>query len=192
MLLAIVVAQLGIYLAYCYGLPNHPTQARFFLPLTFWGSLLFCWSWISTLHKSKQRSPIVMALLLWVFHFPQGQQERFINKLTLNRETRHIYQIVLNDPQNNVLYIHERPGQIVVLERGAVSVRRASRELGRYQKNLQQGLIQELIYLRTTDAFSEKDQHLLRAGDWQEEQRFMVNTKRELVVLRHRKSASLN
>ena len=127
-----------------------------------------------------------------VFYFPQGQQERFINKLTLNRETRHIYQIVLNDPQNNVLYIHERPGQIVVLERGAVSVRRASRELGRYQKNLQQGLIQELIYLRTTDAFSEKDQHLLRAGDWQEEQRFMVNTKRELVVLRHRKSASLN
>ena len=99
---------------------------------------------------------------------------------------------MLNDPQNNVLYIHERPGQIAVLERGAVSVQRASRELERYQKNLQQGLIQELIYLRRTDASSEKDQHLLRAGDWQEEQRFMVNTKRELVVLRHRKSASIN
>ena len=187
-LFAIFVVQLGIYLAHYYGLPNHPTQARFFLPLTFWASLLFCWSWISILHKSKQRSLIVVALLLWVFYFPQGQQERFINKLTLNRETRHIYQVVLNDPQNNVLYIHERPGQIVVLERGAISVRRASQELGKYQKNLSQGLIQELVYLRRTDTDPAQDQQLLDNGDWLEEQRFMITTRRELVVLRHRKT----
>ena len=130
----------------------------------------------------------MVALLLWVFYFPQGQQERFINKLTLNRETRHIYQVVLNDPQNNVLYIHERPGQIVVLERGAISVRRASQELGKYQKNLSQGLIQELVYLRRTDTDPAQDQQLLDNGDWLEEQRFMITTRRELVVLRHRKT----
>ena len=99
-----------------------------------------------------------------------------------------MYEVVLNDPQNNVLYTHERPGQIVVLERGTVSVQRASRELRRYQKNLQQ----ELIYLRRNDASSEKDQHLLCAGDWREEQQFMINTKCELIMLQHRKSATLN
>ena len=51
---------------------------------------------------------------------------------------------------NDTLYIHERLSQIAVLERGAASVRRANRELKKYQKNLRQGLIQELVYLRRT------------------------------------------
>ena len=191
-LLVLFVVQLGIYLAHYYGLANHPTQARFFLPLTFWASLLFCWGCCSLNCDLHHYGLVATALLLWILYFPQGQQERFINQLTMNRETKHIYEVVLANPRKDVLYIHERPGQIVVLERGAVSVRRANQELERYQKNLQQGLIQELIYLRRTNTTSEKDQHLLRAGDWQEEQRFMVNTKRELVVLRHRKPASLD
>ena len=90
------------------------------------------------------------------------------------------------------LYIHDRPGQIAVLERGAVSVRRANRELKKYQKNLRQGLIQELVYLRRTSTDSAEDQQLLNNGDWLEEQRFMVTTKRELVVLRHRKKKELD
>ena len=98
---------------------------------------------------------------------------------------------LLKTPKDT-LYIHERPGQIAVLERGAVSVRRANREWKKYQKNLRQGLIQELIYLRRTDTPAEKDQQLLRGGNWQEEQRFMVTTKRELVVLRHRKKKELD
>ena len=50
----------------------------------------------------------------------------------------------------DTLYIHERPGQIIVLSRGAVSVQWANRELKKYQKNLRQGLVQELVYLRRT------------------------------------------
>ena len=53
-------------------------------------------------------------------------------------------------PSEDTLYIHERSGQIVVLERGVVSVQWANRELKKYQKNLRQGLIQELVYLRRT------------------------------------------
>ena len=186
-LLAIVLVQLGIYLAHYYGLANHPTQARFFLPLTFWASLLFCWSWISLQQNTNHSGLMVIALLLWILYFPQGQQGRFINQLTLNRETQHIYEVVLADPRNDVLYIHERPGQIVVLERGAVSVQRADRELETYQKNLQQGLIQELVYLRRTDTTVDKDRRLLQEGDWLEEQRFMITTERTLVLLRHQK-----
>ena len=63
----------------------------------------------------------------------------------------------LKTPEDT-LYIHERLGQIAVLERGAASVRRANRELKKYQKNLRQGLIQELVYLRRTDTDSVKDQ----------------------------------
>ena len=92
----------------------------------------------------------------------------------------------------DTLYIHERLGQIAILERGAVSVRRANRELKKYQKNLRQGLIKELFYLRRTDTNSAKDQQLLKNGDWLEEQRFMVTTKRELVVLRQRKKKKLD
>ena len=98
---------------------------------------------------------------------------------------------LLKKPKDT-LYIHERPGQIAVLERGAVSVQRANRELKKYQKNLRQGLIQKLVYLRRTDTDSAKDQQLLNDDDWIEEQRFMVTTKRELVVLRHRKKKELD
>ena len=92
----------------------------------------------------------------------------------------------------DTLYIHERPGQIVVLSRGAVSVQWANWELKKYQKNLRQGLIKELFYPRRTDTNSAKDKQLLKNGDWLEEQRFMVTTKRELVVLRQRKKKKLD
>ena len=97
----------------------------------------------------------------------------------------------LKTPEDT-LHIHERLGQIAILERGAVSVRRANRELKKYQKNLRQGLIKELFYPRRTDTNSAKDKQLLKNGDWLEEQRFMVTTKRELVVLRQRKKKKLD
>jgi len=149
--------------------------------------LLFCWSWTFPQLRSHSIGLLIIALLLGLLYLPQGLHGRFGNKLTLNRETRYVYEVVLSDPRKDTLYIHERPGQIVVLERGTISVRRASQELGKYQKNLSQGLIQELVYLRRTDTDPAQDQQLLDNGDWLEEQRFMITTRRELVVLRHRK-----
>ena len=190
-LLAFFFAQQSIYLMHFFGRANHPSAARFFLPLTLFGSLAL----LILLRKklpTRYRSMgcLLSGSLLCLLYLPQSQQGRFINSLFLNRETKHIYEVVLANPRKDVLYIHDRPGQIVVLERGAISVRRASQELENHQKNLRQGLIQELIYFRRTDTVSEKDQHLLREGDWLEEQRFMISTKRELVVLRHQNSLS--
>ena len=67
-------------------------------------------------------------------------------------------------------------------------MRHASQELGKYQKNLSQDLTQKLVYLRQANTDSTKDQQLLNNGDWLKEQRFIVTTRRELVVLRHRKT----
>ena len=69
----------------------------------------------------------------------------------------------------DTLYIREQPGQNAVLERGAISVQRANWELKKYQENLRQGLIQELVYLRRTNEDSAKDQQLVNNGDWLEE-----------------------
>ena len=88
----------------------------------------------------------------------------------------------------DTLYIHERPGQIVVLSRGAVSVQWANWELKKYQKNLSQGLIKRLVYLRQLMQTQQK----ISNGDWLEEQRFMVTAKRELVLLWHRKKKELD
>ena len=150
--------------------------------------MLFCWSWIFPQRRSHSIGLLIIALLLGLLYLPQGLHGRFGNKLTLNRGIRHIYVAVLGNSPKDTLYIHERPSQIVVLERGTISVRRASQELGKYQKNLSQGLIQELVYLRRTDTDPAQDQQLLDNGDWLEEQRFMITTRRELVVLRHRKT----
>jgi hypothetical protein len=47
---------------------------------------------------------------------------------------------VLEDSRKDTHYIHERPGQIVVLGRGTISVRHASHELRKYQKKSQSRL----------------------------------------------------
>ena len=88
----------------------------------------------------------------------------------------------------DTLYIHERPGQIIVLSRGAVSVQWANRKLKKYQKNLRQGLIKGLVYLRQLMQTQQK----ISNDDWLEEQRFMVTTKRELVLLWRRKKKELD
>ena len=88
----------------------------------------------------------------------------------------------------DTLYIHERPGQIVVLSRGAVSVQWANWELKKYQKNLRQGLIKGLVHLHQLMQTQQK----ISNGDWLEEQRFVVTTKRELVLLWHRKKKELD
>lgn len=149
--------------------------------------MLFCWSWTFPQLRSHSIGLLIITLLLGLLYLPQGQHGRFGNKLTLNRETRHIYVAVLGDSRKDTLYIHERPSQIVVLERGTISVRRASQELRKYQKNLSQDLTQKLVYLHQTNTDSTKDQQLLNNGDWLEEHSFIVTTRRELVVLRHRK-----
>ena len=72
-LFAIFVVQLGIYLAHYYGLANHPTQARFFTT-DILGQFALLLELISILHKSKQRSLVVVALLLWVFIFHRANR----------------------------------------------------------------------------------------------------------------------
>ena len=90
--------------------------------------------------------------------FKQSQSElirqaidRFINDGIAPPFYRHLLDYgqipsPLKTPKDT-LYIHERPGQIIVLSRGAVSVQWANRELKKYQKNLRQGLIKGLVHL---------------------------------------------
>ncbi len=187
-LLAFILAQQLLYLLHFFGRATHPSSARFFLGLTLIGSL----GLLALLQKflPAQYRPVGILLVgtfLCLLYLPQSQQGRFINQLLLNRETQHVYEVVLANPRRDILYIHDRPGQIVVLERGAVSIERASRELENYQQNLRQGLIQELFYLRKTDTPKNKDEQLMAKGDWLEVERFMVNAQQELIVLQHRK-----
>ena len=118
--------------------------------------------------------------------------DRFINDGIAPPFCRHLLDYgqipsPLKTPKDT-LYIHERPGQIVVLSRGAVSVQWAKWELKKYQKNLRQGLIKRLVYLRQLMQTQQK----ISNGDWLEEQRFMVTAKRELVLLWHRKKKELD
>jgi hypothetical protein len=184
--LTLLVAQQLIYLLHFFGIATHPSSARFFLPLTLLGSLALGTCCLLLPQRYRSSSCLLSGLLLCLLYLPQSQQGRFINQLTLNRETRFIHDLVLADPARHVLYIHDRPGQIVILDRGAVSVQTAQRQLKHYQKNLQQGLIKDLIYLHRSDTAKVNVQQLLRQGDWIEHQRFMISPERELVVMHHR------
>ena len=72
--------------------------------------MLFCWSWTFPQLRSHSIGLLIIALLLGLLYLPQRLHGRFGNKLTLNRETRHIYEVVLEDSRKDTHYIHERPG----------------------------------------------------------------------------------
>ena len=90
-LLAFFFAQQSIYLLhFSVGPPS--LRSRFFLPMTLLGSLALILLLRKLPARYRSMGCLLSGSLLCLLYLPQGQQGRFINQLTLNRETKHIYE----------------------------------------------------------------------------------------------------
>lgn len=157
-LLAMLSATL-IYLAHHFGVFYHPTQARFFLlfssfvvlmPLVLIGYKIFSGAWLLTI-----------AIFGAFYYHPVASEARFVNQLSLIRETRAIRDFLSKIPHKNYLLITERPGQYAVERIGAVNFEWA-------QKN-QKAIMNDYNRYLYRDIYAIREVYYQRFGEKQDE-----------------------
>ncbi|MFH1371877.1 MAG: glycosyltransferase family 39 protein [Planctomycetota bacterium] len=141
-----------MYFSHFMGDYTHPSTTRFFIIL----SIVFALSPVM-LRVFKPRvvsGPVLslIAIVCFVFYHPIAVEGRFINTLTLNRQTSHCIDFLKKLNDKNILVISSRPGQYVALGYGAVDFDYANKNkeslLNEARRHLYSKIIvfQEIMY----------------------------------------------
>jgi hypothetical protein len=147
------VSNTVLFLSHHAGLYDHPTQARFFFIYCIMGVALFMAGYFLVKLKDKERVLFITCLFMFLYFYPKAVEGRFMNKLVINRDLRSVYSFVESQNELNNLYIYNRPGQIIPLNRGAVNHRFAKKNWDKLKKNLELGLFSN-IYVIVKDRFN--------------------------------------
>lgn len=153
----------SIFLAHHMGIYTHPTQARFFLLFSLAGalSLVALARWMP--ERFTPGKVLVFACAAFLIYHPIAVQNRFINILTLNRETRHQMEFLERQPSKNILVVSDRPGQYSSLGYGAVDFPHLARNLGGFMNEFRRRLFQEIFVFQKVDTGTGKpfEMHVL-------------------------------
>ena len=105
---------------YYFGDPAHQASARLFLPAALTLSLLAA-GLLARATRGRPVPALLAASALFLFYAPIAAENRFYNSLFLGREYRHQVSFLEELGDKHILLISDRPGQFVVLDRGAVN-----------------------------------------------------------------------
>jgi len=124
LLAGVAAAGLALYwlvtCLYYFGDPAHQASARLFLPATLTLSLLAA-GLMARATRGRPVPALLAAAALFLFYAPAATENRFYNSLFLGREYRHQVRFLEQLGDDHILLISDRPGQFVVLDRGAVN-----------------------------------------------------------------------
>lgn len=157
--LAILISGISValYFAHHAGVYDHPAQARFFLIYCLLGVYLYFWIFKHFDFKHKKEWMLFSSLVMFLLYNPVANEGRFINKLVINRDLREIYRFVLSQPEENNLYIYDRPGQITALNRGAVNYDYAKENWESIVSDYNLGLYSNVYIIEEVDYQKEVD-----------------------------------
>lgn len=105
---------------YYFGDPAHQASARLFLPAALTLSLLAA-GLLARAARNRPVPALLAASALFLFYAPSAAENRFYNSLFLGREYRHQVRFLEELGDDHILLVSDRPGQFVVLDRGAVN-----------------------------------------------------------------------
>ncbi|MDD2806623.1 MAG: hypothetical protein PHV33_13810 [Elusimicrobiales bacterium] len=124
LLAGIAAAGLALYwlvtCLYYFGDPAHQASARLFLPAVLTLSLLAA-GLLARVTRGRPVPALLASAALFLFYAPSAAENRFYNSLFLGREYRHQVRFLEGLGDDHVLVIADRPGQFVVLDRGAIN-----------------------------------------------------------------------
>jgi hypothetical protein len=112
------------------GLDYHPMNGRFYLALIILLSILP----LFVLYSFFQNKPwvnsygIVSVAMIFFYYHPIAMEDRLSNNLFIIRENRFVRDFLNKNADKNALIICDRPGQIIVYNRGAISISRGNDE----------------------------------------------------------------
>jgi hypothetical protein len=136
-----------LFLAHHAGIYDHPTQARFFFYYIGFAIVGYLYLFDKLKLKHKDGYLLISSIVMFILFNPTANEGRFMNKLVINRDLRHIYTFIRKQPEPNILYIYDRPGQIVALNKGAVTYEYAKENWEGLLSNLESGLFSRIVVI---------------------------------------------
>ncbi len=130
---AVVGTYFLVILSYFFGNAIHPSSARYFIVLAVFISILAPFAMEAFRERlwkqsTKGKLVLVVGLLAFVAYHPLAINSRFMNSLTINRETQFEYSFLEKTNSYNPLVITERPGHFTVIPISAISFAKARRQ----------------------------------------------------------------
>lgn len=150
-LLTVCVAFLimqGIYFAHHFGVYAHPTQSRFYIPLSVASALSPLLLFFIFPRWMKPSTFLVLGVALFFLYHPMAAEGRYPNTLILIRETNFNVQFLekRNDP--NILIVSDRPGQYTSMNYGAVDFGYANSKMAEVKNEFERHMFSDIIVLQ--------------------------------------------
>ncbi len=138
--------QLIFYLSYYFGRYAHPSSARMFLIFSITTALFPIVVHVCEPGNTKRSLPILAsALLLFLVYHPIAADGRFINQLTLIRESEFTLDVLRKFGDKRVLVITDRPGQVMTVGYGSVGFSYANGGVGELKTNFDRHLFSKIL-----------------------------------------------
>jgi hypothetical protein len=145
---AYVGVQILLLLSHHFGVANHPTQARLFVPISF--ALTLAAFPLLALWQRHAGILVLGALLLFLHHHRFAMKDELTNRLTMTREMRYLRDFGVGEARPGRgadLFVYDRPGQLVALGESAVSWPFFQARRPALEQNLQRGLYQRILFV---------------------------------------------
>jgi hypothetical protein len=142
-----ILAGVVVYLSHHAGVFTHPAQVRFFIPLTIFLSVSCALTFLQFKMRFKPMVYPLCCMGLLAFYHPVASENRFLNTLTINRDLSWVYQVASNYTPSEVLFVYDRPGQLVAKGYGAVNFSYAKDNWKALTSDLDRGLYQRIIFI---------------------------------------------
>lgn len=134
-----------IYFAYFFGYYTHPSSARFFITLSICFALGPVALRVAHPRLLSGRTLLLFAAVSFLYYHSIAVEGRFINTLTLNRQTSHCIDFLKKLDDRNILVVSSRPGQYVALGYGAVDFDYANKNAGSLLNEARRHLFSKII-----------------------------------------------
>jgi hypothetical protein len=134
-----------MYFAHFFGRYTHPSSARFFITFSICLALAPVALRVANPRLISGRVLLLLAAVAFAYYHPIAVEGRFINTLTLNRQTGACIDFLKKLDDKNILIISSRPGQHVALGYGAVDFTYANKNAGSILNEARRHLYSRII-----------------------------------------------
>jgi hypothetical protein len=111
-----------ISFAYRWGKPLHPASCRLYVAMDGVFSFTAAWLLVQVARRIGAWLPTVIASLVFIAYVPVAAEARFINELTLTRESAENWRFFEKLGTKRILIVTDRPGLYTVMEYGSIDL----------------------------------------------------------------------
>jgi hypothetical protein len=123
-----MLLQVIILLAYAWGHAQNPASARLFIPIDTFFSFAAAWGLTRLLGRWRSTVAILLAAAILPVQFADASQHRMLNRLTQTRESATTWRYFESLHEKRILIVTDRPNLFTIMNYGAMSFETARKD----------------------------------------------------------------